>query len=316
MPENNLIMLVGLAGSGKTSFAQSVINGHDDFVIHSSDDLRKELYGDENHQANNNEVFTELHRRIKEDLRNGKNVVYDATNLNRKRRMSFLYEIRSIPCKKIASLIMTEFNRCLEQNLSRERTIPESAIYRQYCLWQPVSIYEGFNSIDVHFSDEPDSKYNKYGFWTNGDYPFMDFDQENSHHTYTLGEHLKVAHDYVKNMWPENRKLEAAISLHDIGKAYTKSFTDRHGNITPDAKYYEHHKVSAYESLFYLTYNPVFKDFSLDDRLYIANLIERHMSPYMEWRQSAYAKEKDIKRFGVEFVSDIEKLHQADIYAH
>lgn len=83
-----IIMLVGLAGAGKSTYAKTL---RGNYAIHSSDDLRKEMFGDENENSkeNNEKLFTELHKRIKDDLRKGVNVIYDATNLNRKRRIAF-----------------------------------------------------------------------------------------------------------------------------------------------------------------------------------------------------------------------------------
>ena len=72
------IMLAGLPGSGKSTYAEELVR-KEGFVVHSSDKIREEL-GDVNDQSKNEQVFTILHKRIKEDLRSGKNVIYDATN--------------------------------------------------------------------------------------------------------------------------------------------------------------------------------------------------------------------------------------------
>ena len=81
------IMMLGLPGSGKSTHAKELaerINA----VIHSSDALREELTGDINNQNNNELVFQTLHKRIKEDLINGKNCIYDACQVKRKDRMN------------------------------------------------------------------------------------------------------------------------------------------------------------------------------------------------------------------------------------
>ena len=93
-----LMMLVGIAGSGKSTYAKSLSKY---YTIHSSDDLREEMFGDvnENSRESNAKLFDELHRSIKEDLKSGKDVIYDATNLNRKRRLGFLQELKNIPCQ-------------------------------------------------------------------------------------------------------------------------------------------------------------------------------------------------------------------------
>ena len=51
------------------------------------------VVGDENTQDNNEELFKELHRRIKQDLKGEQNVIYDATNISYKICKAFLEEL-------------------------------------------------------------------------------------------------------------------------------------------------------------------------------------------------------------------------------
>lgn len=85
---NELIMLVGLPASGKSTWAKEYSETHPDYIVHSSDKLREEMYGDNYDDADNSKVFEELHRRILEDLKMH-SVIYDATNLVKKRRVHF-----------------------------------------------------------------------------------------------------------------------------------------------------------------------------------------------------------------------------------
>lgn len=85
-------MLCGLPASGKSHYAldlQRIMSNetNEKTVIVSSDNIRKELYGDENIQGNPEEVFNLVHERILQSLNNGVNVIYDATNLKRKYRL-------------------------------------------------------------------------------------------------------------------------------------------------------------------------------------------------------------------------------------
>ena len=61
---NELIMLVGLPASGKSTWAKEYSETHPDYIVHSSDKLREEMYGDNYDDADNSKVFEELHRRI------------------------------------------------------------------------------------------------------------------------------------------------------------------------------------------------------------------------------------------------------------
>ena len=134
----NFIMLVGLPGSGKSVKAQE-LSEHYNAAIFSSDSLREELFGDVNHQADNTKLFEELHKRIKNCLREGKSAIYDATNINYKRRMAFLSELVNIPCEKICVLIATPYEECLERNSKRERHVPEHVIERMYRSFKNIS---------------------------------------------------------------------------------------------------------------------------------------------------------------------------------
>lgn len=114
-----MIMLAGLPGSGKSTVAESIRTSGDNEkykpVIHSSDGLRKELFGDEATQGDNNKLFTELHKRIKADLIAGKDVIYDATNISKKLRRQFLNELRNISCTPICLCVMTSYETCLKK---------------------------------------------------------------------------------------------------------------------------------------------------------------------------------------------------------
>lgn len=93
------IMLIGNVGSGKSTFANELIEEYkndssDDKIIYlSSDDIREEILGSEENQGNNSVVFEEMKKRTIDALKNGMNVVYDATNINKKRRKSLLNQL-------------------------------------------------------------------------------------------------------------------------------------------------------------------------------------------------------------------------------
>ena len=105
--------MVGLPGSGKSTYAKTLTLDGKPYIIHSSDKLREELYGDAAIQGDNNKLFAELHKRIKEDLRHGENVVYDATNIKKKNRIAFLRELEDIPCHKDCIVMATEYKACV-----------------------------------------------------------------------------------------------------------------------------------------------------------------------------------------------------------
>ena len=74
-------MCIGLPASGKSEQSKKLATEYN-AEIFSSDKLRIEMFGDVNHQEDNEALFKELHKRIRECLVSGKSAIYDATNIN------------------------------------------------------------------------------------------------------------------------------------------------------------------------------------------------------------------------------------------
>lgn len=275
-----------------------------DATIFSSDDLREELFGDVNNQEYNQEVFVELHRRIKECLRGDKSAIMDSTNISYKRRLAFLQELKNIPCEKICVLMATPYEECLRRNAERERKVPEYAIEKMYRQFDPPYWYEGWTEIQIEFSDDSYRNISAID-WLNS---VNDFDQNNSHHSLTLGEHSEKTLDYIFNIVggidDHSIILRGAALLHDNGKCFTKTFKNSKGEITDQAHYYAHEHVGSYNSLFYrMCCN------SLD----VAVIIRWHMQPYF-WERDNNEKlhNKYRKLWGEDLYHDIMKIHEAD----
>ena len=313
-----LLMLVGIPGSGKSTLAKMYKNTWgSEFPVEilSSDALRQELYGDVNHQADNAALFIQLHRRIKSLLANGTTVIYDATNINKKRRIAFLRELKSINCKKICYAVMTPFETCLKFNENRERIVPVEVIRKMWLNWQPPHISEGFDDV-IYVSPSMggvSSIYPTIQSLFDPRFGIMDYDQKNVHHQYTLGMHCLHAMLHTLEHHPNNPSLHMAALLHDIGKLYTQSYRNMKDQYDGNCHYYNHHCVSAYEAALYMLR---MNNMSNKRLSYIANLIFYHMHPYLSWKQSRSAKNRDLKLLGEEMFADIMYLHEADLSAH
>lgn len=327
-------MLVGLPGSGKSQIAEEYRKRG---YIYSSDALRKELYGDETDQKHNTEVFHELHRRIKACLSCGFDAVYDACNINKKRRAAFLKELKNIDCEKICLCVMTPYEICLERNKARERSIPEHAIRKMYLNWCPPDIAEGFDSVKLLFPFEIEKSFEKYdlnNLFRKGT-DFMKFDQKNRHHSLTVGEHCWAAAKFIFELIDKNRDwlreqeddvldnlnlVEDAAWLHDIGKPFTASYYNGRGEKTDELHYYQHHCVGAYDGIFYLRNDTPARDLDNDDEkarwLAISNLIYWHMHPFTSWKQSYKAMNRDRKLMSEQTFKNVLLLYEADRSSH
>jgi predicted kinase len=83
-----LIMMVGIPGSGKSTWISK--NSVENTVVVSPDDIRRELSGNVSDQTQNAKVWFLVKERTSKALRDGKNVILDATNVASKSRKRFL----------------------------------------------------------------------------------------------------------------------------------------------------------------------------------------------------------------------------------
>ena len=309
-------MMVGLPGSGKSTYINKFFKERS---IHSSDAIREELSGDANNQDINSKVFRVLHKRIKEDLIAGKNVVYDATNISWKRRKAFLQELSKIPCTKECIVMATPFEVCLEQNKERDRVVPYDVIERMYKNFDIPFYNEGWNHIYLAYNHYNYPK--AYGHWGQFIYDTLDYCQCNPHHNLSLGHHCLNCSRYIEENWNNSLseikgELMIAGAIHDNGKPFTQVFTNSKGEPTEYAHYYRHELVGSYNSLFYEMEEGV-------DKLIVAALIRWHMLLHFkkDWNEKTYLKYK--KEFSdneyltsIDFWDALNLLHKADVEAH
>ena len=236
MNSPNLHIMVGLSASGKSSVAkelQQVYNG----VIISSDDIRGEICeGGVIDQSKNDEVFKIFHKRIRENLQQGGDVIADATNITIKARKSIFENVKQINCNKIAHIMTKNVGQCIEDNVNREYPVPHHVILKQMMNYQLPFYEEGFDGIIVH-------KYHEeieYNFLMDTIDSMKGYDQNNPYHNDTLDVHCKKVRDLFEKMnYPSHLLLSAQI--HDIGKLYTRK-TDENGI----SHYYQHENVGTY----------------------------------------------------------------------
>lgn len=307
MDRPKFFMMCGLVGSGKSTHSKELAEEYN-ATIFSSDALREELFGNINNQEHNQEVFVELHRRIKTCLQLGKSAIMDSTNLNYKKRMAFLQELKNIPCEKICIFMAVPYTECLKRNAERDRKVPEYAIERMYRSIDIPYWYEGWDKIVVS-ALYYDNRVNNSSEWLKS---VKDFNQDNPHHKLTLGEHCEKTWRYIVEefggMDKRSMVLRHAGTLHDIGKCFTKTFKNSRGETTDVAHYYSHEHVGSYDSLFYTP-----AKHTLD----VAILIRWHMQPYF-WERDNNEKlhNKYRKLWGEQLYEDVMKLHEADKAAH
>ena len=207
--------------------------------------------------------------------------------------------------QKIAVLVATPYEECIERNAKRERKVPEEVITRMYHNFYMPQYYEGFDEIQIKYNS-------KYMFFMDD---LEDIPQDNPHHTLSVLEHCRKVLELLQK---DNHRFSIPINyaggLHDIGKLKTKTFTNMKGETTDIAHYYNHEKVSAYDSLFYVNLRSRIElNADVDFVLETLKLIQWHMIMHFDMSEKTVTKYKRL--LGESTWKDLEILHKADCEA-
>lgn len=285
------IMLVGVPGSGKTTLAE-FLSGNN--TVHlSSDSIREELFGDASCQRNHTEVFDLMHERTLEALTAGYDVIYDATNISRQSRKAILEQLPAHVIKE-CNIVWAPIEVCVERDKARTRTVGKEVIDRMLKRFDAPFYDEGFDYIRVKVS-MPDREFDPYKYY-NSSVEALSIPHDNPHHSADVYEHCMLCGDYLKDK-DIPQIVKTAGYIHDIGKPYTKTFTNAKGEPTDTAHYYGHHSVGAW-----ISYGFLGKDITL------AWLISTHMAPFIN--------KKYYNSLDPYYKKWIDVLHEADLAAH
>lgn len=79
-----VIVLIGISGSGKTTWTKKCVEELPWIKVICPDDIRKELTGDISNQSANGKVWATAYARLDECVKNNTDVVFDSTACNTK----------------------------------------------------------------------------------------------------------------------------------------------------------------------------------------------------------------------------------------
>jgi len=127
LPDPALVVLMGAAGSGKSTFAAR--HFAPDEVL-SSDAFRALIAGDEADQRATVPAFAALHRALEHRLGAGLLTVVDATNVTAHARVQLTRRARAAGVPAIALVLDLPLDVVLARNAARTRVVPEDAVRR------------------------------------------------------------------------------------------------------------------------------------------------------------------------------------------
>lgn len=112
-----LIILMGIPGSGKTTWRNDFVSKHPEYVVINPDEIRREVTGSISDQSKNNVVWKLAYERLEEAVNNRKNVIFDSTACRRKtiEEIIFVGTRKSIPCFKVLDIdLETAYSRIVK----------------------------------------------------------------------------------------------------------------------------------------------------------------------------------------------------------
>lgn len=101
----DVILPIGTSGSGKSTFVKSL--PQENLVVIEPDAMRVEFTGDMNDKSKDKEIYEEAAKRAITAIKQGKQVVFDTTNLTKEKRLPFIEAIKKeIPNANIQYKLM------------------------------------------------------------------------------------------------------------------------------------------------------------------------------------------------------------------
>jgi protein phosphatase len=127
LPELCVAVMVGVSGSGKSTFTRKHFLRTE---VLSSDFFRGLISDDENDQSVTKDAFESLYYVAAKRLAKGKLTVIDATNVRPKDRKGFVQLAAQFHCPAVAIVLNIPVDLCLERNRARNNRTVNAEVLR------------------------------------------------------------------------------------------------------------------------------------------------------------------------------------------
>ncbi len=150
IPADALVLLVGVAGSGKTTFARLHFRPTE---IVSSDAMRAMIADDPSAQGATDDAFDLVHQVLAMRLKRGRLTVVDATNVEAWARAELVSVARRHRRPAVAIVLDLPLTVAVERNAARPAPRPPPAALRRQHRWLRDTLAtidgEGFSAVHV-----------------------------------------------------------------------------------------------------------------------------------------------------------------------
>lgn len=282
---NTIHMLAGIPGSGKSQYAKECCK-RERAVLVATDALREKLFGSETRQKNTYRIFDEAFAEIEQALGSGRNVVFDATNVARDRRVQFLKRFNKVPVE--CHVCNTPYELARERVQARKRKIEDKVLEKYAKNFEFPLLAEGFNQLHIvhtpadvgleraeleQLLERKPGHDELFAYLRHSPYfsVMLGYDQENPHHSKTLSEHTHAVLEYIHAFYEGEHLLEMQLAalFHDTGKPLCKVWKPNRGYYS----YFGHEHVSAGIACHVLKELGYGDDFIL----HVVNMVSFHM---------------------------------------
>jgi protein phosphatase len=145
-----LVVLIGAAGSGKSTFAARHFDASE---VLSSDAFREILTGDAADQRATKTAFSIIHREVSKRLAAGRTVVVDATNVEHHARRALITRARLAEAGAVAIVFALPRDVVLARNAARPGRVVDPEIVKRHLDRLEAALttlaQAGFDRVDV-----------------------------------------------------------------------------------------------------------------------------------------------------------------------